>query len=230
MPDPGYSRLFDKLAYTFKDADLLERALRHRSAGKDNNERLEYLGDAVLGLVMAEALSEAFPGAREGELSRMRANLVKGTTLAKIAKEFSLGDYVLLGAGELKSGGHRRESILADVVEALIGAIHCEAGFETARSTVRHWFSSRLQALARGDELKDPKTRLQEYLQSRGAALPVYELLDQEGMPHEQFFVVSCATSIVKDVVRARAASRKKAEQAAAEMMLDQLLQVDNHD
>ena len=165
MTQTSYSCLFEKLSYTFKDTALLERALRHRSAGKDNNERLEYLGDAVLGLIMAEALAEAFPGAREGELSRMRANLVKGTTLARIAKEFSLGDYVLLGAGELKSGGHRRESILADTVEALIGAIHMEAGFDTARATVRRWFSPRLQALARGDELKDPKTRLQEFLQ-----------------------------------------------------------------
>lgn len=223
MTEPSYSRLFDKLSYTFEDTDLLQRALRHRSAGKDNNERLEYLGDAVLGLVMAEALAEAFPGAREGELSRMRANLVKGTTLARIAKEFSLGDYVLLGAGELKSGGHRRESILADVVEALIGAIHSEAGFETARVTVRGWYASRLQVLARGDELKDSKTRLQEYLQSQGAALPVYNLVDQEGMPHEQLFVVSCSTELAAQTVTARAASRKKAEQAAAEIMLSQL-------
>ncbi|HCS25979.1 MAG TPA: ribonuclease III [Spongiibacteraceae bacterium] len=223
MSGYSYPRLFERLSYTFQDIGLLERALRHRSAGKDNNERLEYLGDAVLSLVMAEALAEAFPAAREGELSRMRANLVKGATLAKIAKEFGLGDYILLGQGELKSGGHRRESILADAVEALIGAIHSEAGFETARATVRLWYSARLQALARGDELKDPKTRLQEYLQSQGAALPVYDLVDQEGMPHEQEFVVSCTTELAKEAVTARAASRKKAEQAAADIMLNRL-------
>lgn len=223
MTGSAYSRLFDELSYTFEDVELLERALRHRSAGKDNNERLEFLGDAVLSLVMAEALAEAFPGAREGELSRMRANLVKGTTLAKIAKEFALGDYVLLGAGELKSGGHRRESILADALEALIGAIYNEAGFETTRTVVRSWFLPRLQVLARGDKLKDPKTRLQEYLQSQGASLPVYELVDQAGMPHEQEFVVSCSTQLLKQTVSARAPSRKKAEQAAAELMLSQL-------
>ncbi len=219
----SYTRLFGKLSYTFQDVELLERALRHRSAGKDNNERLEYLGDAVLSLVVAEALSEAFPGSREGELSRMRANLVKGTTLAKLAREFSLGDYVLLGAGELKSGGHRRESILTDTVEALIGAIYNEAGFEQARAVVRGWFVPRLQALARGDKLKDPKTRLQEYLQSQGASLPSYELVEQDGMPHEQFFVVSCKTDLIEHSVSARAASRKKAEQAAAELMLNEL-------
>lgn len=223
MTRPPYSRLFEKLSYTFKDIDLLERALRHRSAGKDNNERLEFLGDAVLGLVVAEALAQAFPGAREGELSRMRANLVKGTTLAKIAQEFALGDYVLLGAGELKSGGHRRESILADAVEALIGAMYNEAGFDTTRVVVRGWFLARLQALSRGDKLKDPKTRLQEYLQSQNVALPVYELVEQAGMHHEQLFVVSCSTELMEQAVSARAASRKKAEQAAAELMLSQL-------
>lgn len=223
MTQASYSRLFEKLSYTFKDTQLLERALRHRSAGKDNNERLEFLGDAVLSVVVAEALAESFPAAREGELSRMRASLVKGTTLAKIAREFSLGDYLLLGAGELKSGGHRRESILADTLEALIGAIYYEAGFDATRLLVRGWFDVRLQALARGDNLKDAKTRLQEFLQSQGSPLPVYELVEQDGMPHEQTFVVSCTTQLYETTITARAPSRKKAEQAAAELMLNQL-------
>ena len=215
--------LFERLGYTFADSRLLERALRHRSAGKDNNERLEYLGDAVLSLVIAEALIEAFPEAPEGELSRMRSSLVKGVTLAKLAREFSLGDYVLLGSGELKSGGHRRESILADVVEALIGAIYIEAGFDEARARVRDWFEPRLRSLASGDALKDPKTRLQEFLQARGGELPRYKLVKRHGQAHAQEFEVSCRVELLPDAVTARASSRKKAEQAAAQQILDAL-------
>lgn len=216
--------LEERLGYRFADPALLDRALRHRSAGKDNNERLEFLGDAVLSLVIAEFLSERFPSAREGELSRMRSTLVKGVTLAKLAREFALGDYVLLGSGELKSGGHRRDSILADVVEALIGAIYTEAGFDVARQCVRTWFDARIDKIAPGEALKDPKTRLQEFLQAKGAALPEYELVDQSGQPHNQIFEVRCSTRLGGKIVTASATSRKKAEQAAAQQML-QLLQ-----
>ncbi|MBB3046002.1 ribonuclease-3 [Litorivivens lipolytica] len=216
-----YRKLSNHLGYVFQDTALLERALRHRSAGKDNNERLEFLGDAVLSLVIAEALSQHFPSAPEGELSRMRASLVKGATLAKVAREFELGDYVLLGGGELKSGGHRRDSILADVVEALIGAIYTEAGFATARDCVQRWFKARMESLSSGEALKDAKTRLQEFLQARAEALPDYSLVEQSGLAHEQQFEVSCRTALHPEPVQARAGSRKKAEQAAAQAMLD---------
>lgn len=218
---PDYRKLSDHLGYTFRDEALLERALRHRSAGKDNNERLEFLGDAVLSLVIAETLSGRFPDAREGELSRMRSSLVKGTTLARVAREFKLGDYVLLGSGELKSGGHRRDSILADMVEALIGAIYSESGFETARDCVLNWFRKRIESLSSGESLKDAKTRLQEFLQARAEPLPEYELVEQTGLAHEQQFEVSCVTRLHADPVVACAGSRKKAEQAAAQAMLD---------
>lgn len=223
MTASSYGSLYERLGYTFGDQCLLERALRHRSAGKDNNERLEYLGDAVLSLVIAEVLVEAFPEAPEGELSRMRSSLVKGVTLAKLAREFSLGNYVLLGSGELKSGGHRRESILADVVEALIGAIYVESGFDEARARVRDWFEPRLQSLASGDALKDPKTRLQEFLQARGADLPRYKLVNQRGQAHAQEFEVSCQVDLLPRAATARASSRKKAEQAVAQQILDAL-------
>ncbi|WP_372781263.1 ribonuclease III [Litorivivens sp.] len=218
---PSYAALQERLGYQFVDEVMLERALRHRSAGKDNNERLEFLGDAVLSLVIAEYLSERFPAAREGELSRMRSTLVKGVTLAKLARELLLGDYILLGSGELKSGGHRRDSILADVVEALIGAIYTEAGFDEVRQCVRRWFAERIEQIAPGEALKDPKTRLQEFLQSKGVALPDYELVDQAGQPHNQVFEVRCRTQLGGKSVTASATSRKKAEQAAAQQMLD---------
>ena len=162
-------RLERKLGYTFKDRDLMVLALTHRSYAGRNNERLEFLGDAILNFVIGEALFHHFPQAREGQLSRLRARLVKGETLALLARGFEVGDYLRLGSGELKSGGFRRESILADAMEALIGAIYLDTGMDSARERIIAWLGPQLRELTPVDTNKDPKTRLQEFLQSRAA-------------------------------------------------------------
>ena len=166
-------RLQRKINYQFKDKALLKQALTHRSAAKFHNERLEFLGDAILNLTIAEALYHQFPKSDEGDLSRMRATLVREPTLAGIAREFELGDYMLLGPGELKSGGFRRESILADCIEAIIGAISLDSHLAEASQVVRKWYQTLLQEIKPGDNQKDPKTRLQEYLQGHRLPLPV---------------------------------------------------------
>ena len=173
-------RLQRTLGYRFHNPEHLVQALTHRSHGRDNNERLEFLGDAVLSQVMAQHLFEQFPKAREGELSRLRASLVRGATLAELAQDISLGDYLRLGPGEMKSGGYRRESILADCFEAVLGAILLDAGYDTCRERILAFFDERLAVLDPG-LAKDPKTRLQEYLQARGCALPVYSLCEVVG-------------------------------------------------
>ncbi|HHH43330.1 MAG TPA: ribonuclease III [Gammaproteobacteria bacterium] len=211
------------LGYRFQDAGLLQSAVTHRSAGSGNNERLEFLGDAVLGFVVAEWLYTLFPQASEGQLSRLRASLVKKETLAGIARELNIGDYLRLGSGELKSGGFRRDSILADALEAILGGIVMDSGFEACRSTIHHLFADRVGRLSAGDELKDPKTRLQEYLQSRKLALPEYEVVDVSGQAHRQQFVVECRVTDVQQSVRGTGSSRRRAEQTAAETMLAQL-------
>ena len=165
-------RLERKLGYSFRDKELMLLALTHRSYSGRNNERLEFLGDAILNFIAGEALFERFPLAREGQLSRLRARLVKGETLAVLARGFELGDFLRLGSGELKSGGFRRESILADALEALIGAIYLDAGMEAARERVLAWLADEMTNLTLVDTNKDPKTRLQEFLQSRGGELP----------------------------------------------------------
>ncbi|VTQ09361.1 ribonuclease III [Pseudomonas aeruginosa] len=176
-------RLERKLGYTFKDRDLMVLALTHRSYAGRNNERLEFLGDAILNFVIGEALFHHFPQAREGQLSRLRARLVKGETLALLARGFEVGDYLRLGSGELKSGGFRRESILADAMEALIGAIYLDTGMDSARERIIAWLGPQLRELTPVDTNKDPKTRLQEFLQSRGCDLPRYEVVDIQGEP-----------------------------------------------
>ena len=202
--------------------ELLYEALSHRSLGKGNYERLEFLGDAVLSLVIAEALYQRYGAQDEGTLSRMRAALVRGQTLAEIAREYSLGDYILLGEGELKSGVFRRESILADIVESLIGAVFLEQGFDSAREFILRLFNERLDSVSTDlQNLKDPKSRLQELLLSFGLPVPDYVLLETTGKPHELHFTVECRVERMGLTTSAMAGSRRKAEQAAAASILD---------
>ena len=209
-------KLCKALDYSFTDSGLLDLALTHRSVSNNNNERLEFLGDAILGCVIAEELFKRFPKATEGELTRLRASLVKGDTLARIGRELELGDCLRLGSGELKSGGFRRSSILACGVEAIIGAVHVDNGFEAARNLVVHLFKSRLDSTSPEAAHKDPKTRLQELMQSHKQTPPVYELLSVEGDSHEQTFHVSCDTLGLTELVTGKGSSRRKAEQDAA--------------
>ncbi|ARS49825.1 MULTISPECIES: ribonuclease III [Pseudomonadaceae] len=213
---PNLSRLERKLGYSFKDQDLMILALTHRSFAGRNNERLEFLGDAILNFVAGEALFERFPQAREGQLSRLRARLVKGETLAVLARGFELGEYLRLGSGELKSGGFRRESILADALEALIGAIYLDAGMDAARERVLDWLSGELDGLTLIDTNKDPKTRLQEFLQSRACELPRYEVVDIQGEPHCRTFMVECQVALLNEKTLGQGGSRRIAEQVAA--------------
>jgi len=211
------------LGHAFTDQALLKLALTHRSAGSRNNERLEFLGDSILNHIIAEALYLHFSRAKEGELSRMRSSLVKGDTLADVAREFQLGDHVRLGPGERKSGGYRRSSILADTLEALAGAILLDAGYDRCKAVVLHWFGSRLGQIAAGVADKDAKTRLQEFLQGRGNPLPEYELLAVHGDDHDQQFSVACRISRPALVAQGTGKSRRKAEQAAALEALERL-------
>lgn len=208
------------IGYEFSQRALLSQALSHRSVGRHNNERLEFLGDSILNHLVAEHLYGAFPRAREGSLSRMRAEMVKGETLAAVARDLNLGDYLALGPGELKSGGHRRDSILADALEALTGAILIDGGLEACRRFVMQVLGDRLGALQDVELDKDPKTRLQEYLQSRGLPLPEYQLLDVSGSDHDQEFRVSCRLAKPKSAAEGTGRSIRRAEQAAAKTAL----------
>lgn len=218
------TRLEAALGYSFTDDRLLEAALTHRSASGPNNERLEFLGDAILGMLVAEELFRRFPAASEGQMSRMRASVVRGESLAEIAKRLSLGDYLCLGPGELKSGGYRRASILADALEAILGAIYLDSDIELCRAFVARHFSTHLQRLTPDVILKDPKTRLQEYLQARQQELPQYTVTTIEGDAHNQVFTVECSVNGLEPVT-ATARSRRKAEQAAAAVLLEALEQ-----
>jgi ribonuclease-3 len=210
------------LGYAFQQPELLEEALTHRSASPRHNERLEFLGDALLNLVMAEDLFRRYPQASEGELSRLRANLVKGEALAELARGLKLGETLRLGQGELKSGGPQRESILADALEAIFGAVYLDGGLDACRALILHLYRDCLDHLASAGELKDPKTRLQEYLQARQQPLPVYSVLEIHGEPHAQSFTVECAVADRRGV--AVGSNRRKAEQDAARQVLEQLL------
>lgn len=212
------------IPYRFSDAGLLERALTHRSHGSGNYERLEFLGDSLLNLVISEQLYQLRPQAPEGDLSRLRSRLVRDVTLAAIASELNLGDHLRLGTGELKSGGFLRESILADVFEALLGAIYLDGGFGEAKRVVCEIFADRLAALPDADTLKDPKTRLQELLQAHGYGLPEYRVMQESGADHDKRFLVECRVAELSEPVTAQAASRRKAEQASARIMHDHLL------
>ena len=216
-------RLQQALGYTFIRAELLTQALTHRSYGSLNNERLEFLGDSVLNCTIARALYDAFPGLPEGSLSRLRANLVRQETLAEIAVTLRLGDTLRLGEGELKSGGFRRPSILADALESLFGAIFLEAGFDAAARVVRHLFDPLLAQIDPKASGKDPKTQLQEWLQSHRQPLPEYRLISTEGEAHDQNFIVECVLGKPARITRGVGKSRRAAEQEAARLACDAL-------
>lgn len=216
-------RLCKALGLSFRNAHLLQQALTHRSARGANNERLEFLGDAILGFLIAEALYQRFPQADEGVLTRLRSSLVNQTSLAQLARGYALGDYLVLGSGELKSGGYRRDSILSDALEAILGALYLDQGMDTCRQWVERLFADQLQALSLDSWRKDPKTRLQEWLQARGLALPEYHLLASVGPPHRQTFTVECRVASNGSVAVANGSSCKIAEQQAAQQILDQL-------
>lgn len=212
-----------KLGYQFDDAELISLALTHRSANSKHNERLEFLGDSILSFVIADDLYHRFPKINEGDMSRMRATLVRGKTLAELGREFQLGDYLKLGPGELKSGGFRRDSILADAVEAIIGAIYMDSNIEVVRGIILAWYQRRLEEIEPGASQKDPKTRLQEFLQGRRKPLPAYTVTNIKGEAHNQEFTVSCEVAGINQPVVGKGTSRRKAEQAAAELALEQL-------
>ncbi len=223
MTAPDLAQLQRRIGYQFNDPDRLLLALTHRSFGNQNNERLEFLGDSIVNMVIAEHLYLQFEKAREGQLSRLRARMVKGVTLAEIGREFELGQYLRLGSGELKSGGYRRDSILADAVESIIGAVYLDSDFATCRAQVLRWFEQRLQNLNIQDTQKDPKTRLQEYLQSRQFPLPQYDVISVDGEAHAQTFHVSCALPSLDRKTTGVGNSRRIAEQQAARNALKAL-------
>ncbi len=216
-------RVSDRLVHRFRSPELLQQALRHRSAGVPNNERLEFLGDALVNLIVAEALHAAWPRADEGTLTRARAALVRESALAGLARRLDLGSRIELGPGELKSGGHRRDSILADALEAIVGAVHLDAGFEACRTEVLAWFTPLIAALPVGHVDKDPKTRLQEWLQARQLPRPEYHLLETRGDDHARVFLVRCQTQEPAHEQTAEGSSLRAAEQRAAEAVLARL-------
>jgi ribonuclease-3 len=209
--------------YVFKSQALCRAALTHRSAGGEHNERLEFLGDSVLNCSVARLLYDAHPDADEGSLSRLRATLVSGETLAEVAADLGMGEYLRLGPGELRTGGYRRASILADALEAMLGAIFLDSGFDPAASAVERILGPRLKDLPAAELLKDAKTQLQEAMQARGAALPVYTLVSAVGEPHQQWFTASCEVPSLELKAVGEGGSRRRAEQAAARAALDLL-------
>jgi len=223
MKDAELKRLEKRIGYTFTDFSLLQQALTHRSALGSHNERLEFLGDSLLSYAISTDLYIRFAKVNEGDLSRMRATLVCGKMLAEIGREFQLGDCLILGPGELKSGGFRRDSIIADGVEAIIGAVFLDSDIQTVKNLILNWFDSRLKSIKPGISQKDPKTRLQEHLQSRKQPLPVYEVLEIKGEAHNQRFTMGCHIEGLKSV-QGQGTSRRKAEQIVAEQMLEALL------
>lgn len=217
------NKLQRRIGYQFTTLELLELALTHRSANGTHNERLEFLGDSILSFVIADDLYHRFPKVDEGDMSRMRATLVRGNTLAELGREFELGDVLHLGPGELKSGGFRRDSILADAVEAIIGAVYLDSDIETVRGIVLEWYQERLKTIQPGANQKDPKTRLQEFLQGKRKPLPAYNVIKVHGEAHNQEFTVECSVAGLERSVIGKGSSRRKAEQAAAELALQKL-------
>lgn len=219
----NFDRLNKDLKYKFKNQNLLKQALTHRSYGSKNNERLEFLGDSILNMVIAHALFTKFPQESEGKLSRLRAFLVKGETLASIALEINIGDYLLLGQGELKTGGFRRESILADALEAIFAAIYLDGGISESEQTILALYNSRLESDGLLVNLKDAKTRLQEYLQSQKQLLPTYTLLNMHDKDDKQYFRIKCEIPNNNITTYGEGNSRRKAEQDAAAKLLAQI-------
>ena len=216
-------RLARMLGYTFSEMALLRQALTHRSFSSTHNERLEFLGDGMLNATIARALYVHFPQLNEGELSRLRASLVRQEALAEVAIDLQLGDYIHLGEGELKSGGHRRPSILADTLEAIFGAIWLDGGFAASQATIERLFQTRIAAIDPSQALKDAKTGLQEWLQARRQSLPEYRIVRQEGESPNQIFEVQCVVATLNITANAEAQSRRAAEQGAAAQVLAQL-------
>jgi len=212
------------LRYRFQNADLYQQALTHRSATNRNNERLEFLGDAVLDFVVSEAVYLARPDSAEGDLSKLRASLVKDESLAEIALELGLGEHLILGSGERKTGGHRRESILADALEAIFGAVFLDSGFAAAKEVIAHVYEQRYRELPDVKDLRDPKTQLQEWLQARKMALPDYELVNVSGKEHRRKFTVRCTVVEESASADAEASTRRKAEQKAARKLIEILI------
>ena len=216
-------KLQKNLSYEFNDIDLLTRALTHRSVSKNNNERLEFLGDSVLGCIISEELYSRHTSIDEGQLSRLRSHLVRGNTLANLAKKLSISENLILGQGELKSGGFRRESILADTFEAILGAIFLDSDYLTVKRVTMLLFSDLLNEAKAEGSLKDFKTQLQELLQKKGHSLPLYELLETKGKDHNAIFYVSCHVEELKITVEKNAKSIKRAEQACAQSILEEI-------
>jgi ribonuclease-3 len=212
------------LQYRFQNAELFEQALTHRSASSRNNERLEFLGDAVLDFVVSDAVYLARPEAPEGDLSKLRASLVKDETLAEISAELGLGEHLILGSGERKSGGHRRESILADALEAIFGAVFLDRGFAAAKEVIDRVYEDRYGDLPDVSDLRDPKTQLQEWLQARKMALPDYELVSVSGQEHKRRFSISCTVVEKSASTAGESTTRRKAEQEAARKMIELLI------
>lgn len=215
-----YTRLCKQLGYSFKNQNIIREALTHRSVCKSNNERLEYLGDSILNFVIASALFKMFPDAKEGELSRIRSYLVKGDRLTEIAQSLQLGGFLELGPGELKSGGARRASILEDAFEALIGAVYLDSNIIETHRVVIELYTEQFKSIPESDDLKDPKTRLQEYLQARKLPLPEYHIEETSGEQHKKKFTVSCKVEGLDVNTLGIAGSRRKAEQESAEKAL----------
>ena len=210
--------------YEFDDSTLFELALTHRSVSARNNERLEFLGDSLLGLIVSIEIMKKFPHSSEGELTRIRASLVNGESLSSVAYQLGIGKMVLLGDGEKKSGGYRRPSILADVFEALVGAIYLDSNFETVKTLVLDMFQERIESIeTKTTPTKDSKTILQEHLQSHSLPLPVYNILEEIGPDHQKDFLVECKTVLLEQNESATAGSKRKAEQAAAALTLKKL-------
>lgn len=218
------SRLSRRLGHEFKSLDVLKQALTHCSANVVNNERLEFLGDSILNFLIAKELFSRFPEEDEGELSRLRALLVKGECLAEIALELQLGDFLYLGQGELKSGGFRRASILADALEAIIAAVYVDAGMTACETLIHRLYFTRLNdPLVLKNKLKDAKSQLQEWLQAHKKPLPQYTLINVEGQEHDQIFHIACKVEGITETILGQGVSRRKAEQAAARLILHQL-------
>ncbi len=211
------------ISYKFSNLEYLDLALTHRSYAKKNNERMEFLGDSILNGIISIEIYHRFPDISEGDLSRLRASLVKGETLAKIALDFSLGDFIKLGSGELKSGGFRRSSILADTLEAIIGAVYLDSDYKIVTQFVLNLYSTYLASCVPGDNLKDPKTRLQEYLQAKGKSIPDYDVIAITGQSHQQKFSVECFIQDLDKKFNGDGTSRRKAEQHAASVALKYL-------
>jgi ribonuclease-3 len=215
------SKLTRQIDYNFSDPKLLDRALTHSSKSTENNERLEFLGDSVLNFIISAALYERYPGVAEGELTRVRAGLVKKETLAELARQLHLGDFLRLGAGELRSGGFARDSILADALEAIFGAVFLDGGIDSARMVVSRVYKELLQQVTPETVIKDSKTQLQEYLQSHALATPVYNVVEVTGKAHNQNFRVECVVPTLEQPVEGSGKSRRAAEQEAAAKALD---------